>query len=196
MIVWINGAFGSGKTHAAYELNRRLSESFVFDPEETGFFMQANMPESVLKSDFQDYKLWRRMNYDMLSYIARKYQGVIIVPMTITDEIYYHDMITQLEADVQVCHLTLRASKETIKKRLKRRGDKKNAWSFDQVDRCVEAFQKTTFESYIDTDHLSIDEVVEAIADHCQLDILPEKRSPLKKKWDRLLIWCHHKRWL
>jgi uridine kinase len=27
LIVWINGAFGSGKTSVAYELNRRIKES-------------------------------------------------------------------------------------------------------------------------------------------------------------------------
>ena len=37
MIIWINGSFGSGKTQAAYELNKRIENSFVFDPENAGF---------------------------------------------------------------------------------------------------------------------------------------------------------------
>ena len=36
MIIWINGAFGSGKTNVAYELNRRIESSYVYDPEEIG----------------------------------------------------------------------------------------------------------------------------------------------------------------
>lgn len=47
MILWINGAFGSGKTQTAYELNKRIPNSFVFDPEETGFFLRSNLPESI-----------------------------------------------------------------------------------------------------------------------------------------------------
>ncbi|MDR0635583.1 MAG: AAA family ATPase, partial [Treponema sp.] len=29
MIIWINGAFGSGKTQTAFELNRRWNNSYV-----------------------------------------------------------------------------------------------------------------------------------------------------------------------
>jgi adenylylsulfate kinase-like enzyme len=32
MIIWINGAFGSGKTQMAFEINRRLENSYVYDP--------------------------------------------------------------------------------------------------------------------------------------------------------------------
>ena len=38
MIIWINGAFGSGKTQVAHELKRRLENSFIYDPEQIGYF--------------------------------------------------------------------------------------------------------------------------------------------------------------
>ncbi|MGX8797780.1 hypothetical protein ACR6HW_17240 [Fusibacter sp. JL298sf-3] len=59
MIVWVNGAFGSGKTTCAYELKRRLPEAFVFDPENVGFFLRRNMPKVLHKDDFQDHEQWR-----------------------------------------------------------------------------------------------------------------------------------------
>ena len=37
MIIWINGAFGAGKTTLAEELSRRLSEAVLFDPEYVGY---------------------------------------------------------------------------------------------------------------------------------------------------------------
>jgi adenylylsulfate kinase-like enzyme len=37
MIIWLNGAFGSGKTRTAYELHRRIPQSYIFDPENIGF---------------------------------------------------------------------------------------------------------------------------------------------------------------
>lgn len=40
MIIWINGAFGSGKTNTAYELKRRIPNAFVYDPEEAGFLVR------------------------------------------------------------------------------------------------------------------------------------------------------------
>jgi hypothetical protein len=33
MLIWINGAFGSGKTLIAHELQRRLQDALVTDPE-------------------------------------------------------------------------------------------------------------------------------------------------------------------
>ncbi len=57
MIVWLNGAFGAGKTTAAYELHRRLEHSFVYDPENAGCFLRKNMPEECHTPDFQDMVL-------------------------------------------------------------------------------------------------------------------------------------------
>ena len=45
MIVWLNGAFGAGKTQTAYELRRRLPGSYVYDPENAGFFIRDNLPD-------------------------------------------------------------------------------------------------------------------------------------------------------
>ena len=49
LILWINGAFGSGKTTISYELNRRIPNSFVYDPENIGFFIRKNIPKQILK---------------------------------------------------------------------------------------------------------------------------------------------------
>ncbi|MFF7612233.1 hypothetical protein [Streptomyces lavendulae] len=37
MIVWVNGAFGSGKTTLVAELSGRWPEALVYDPEMVGF---------------------------------------------------------------------------------------------------------------------------------------------------------------
>ena len=55
MIIWINGAFGAGKTQTAYELHRRLPGSWVYDPEETGFLLRKTLPSALRLDDFQDY---------------------------------------------------------------------------------------------------------------------------------------------
>ena len=70
MILWLNGAFGSGKTTAAYELNRRLPDSLVFDPESFGFCLFENIPEKYREQDFQDLPLWRETNRKMLEMLA------------------------------------------------------------------------------------------------------------------------------
>jgi deoxyadenosine/deoxycytidine kinase len=122
MIIWINGAFGSGKTTTAYELNRRLPNSFVYDPENAGYFIRRNTNGLFDQGDFQDIALWREINYKMLSMIARKYDGIIIVPMTLVDLDYYDEIIGKLAWDgIEVKHYILHAKPKEIKRRIKKR---------------------------------------------------------------------------
>jgi len=61
MIIWINGTFGSGKTQTAFELNRRIQNSFVYDPENFESFISENIPPNIHKADFQDYEMWSKL---------------------------------------------------------------------------------------------------------------------------------------
>lgn len=63
MIIWLNGALSAGKTTCAFELKRRTSNSFVYDPENIGFFIKKNIPKEIRMSDFQDYEQWKTFNY-------------------------------------------------------------------------------------------------------------------------------------
>ena len=44
LVVWINGAFGVGKTAAADELVAMLPGSIVFDPEPYGALLRSALP--------------------------------------------------------------------------------------------------------------------------------------------------------
>jgi len=63
MIIWINGAFGSGKSTTARKLHKLLKGSYIYDPEQIGFFIRKNAPKPFSKGDFQDIPLWREFNY-------------------------------------------------------------------------------------------------------------------------------------
>lgn len=146
MIIWINGAFGSGKTQTAFELHRRLKPSYVYDPEKMGFAMRSMIPPDIAEDDFQSYPLWREFNYSMLSYLSDTYQGIIIVPMTITNDQYFHDIISRLRQDGRtIHHFTLLASKETLLKRLRTRAEGKNSWAAKQIDRCINSLSDSLF---------------------------------------------------
>lgn len=118
MIIWINGAFGSGKTQTAYELCRRMRGAYVYDPENAGCFIRDNLPPGIRTGDFQDYPMWRGFNLDMLSYIAERYPGDIIVPMTLTSRAYFEEIIGALSRKHEIRHVILYARKKTILKRL------------------------------------------------------------------------------
>ena len=165
MIIWINGTFGSGKTTAAYELQKRLKNSFVFDPERFGYVLMRNVPKEISKDDFQDYPIWRETNYSLLKQVTESYKGIIIVPMTLTNEEYFKEIIGRLRADgIIVKHFTLSASKETIAKRLRKRLEGENSWAYQQMNTRLSSLSKETFQEHIHTDSLSIEEVVETIA--------------------------------
>ncbi|MGH4123866.1 MAG: AAA family ATPase [Clostridium sp.] len=188
MIIWINGAFGVGKTQSAYELHRRIPNSFIYDPENIGLFIRKNIPKELNSGDFQNYSMWREFNFSMLKYIANKYKGIIIVPMTISNPQYFNEIVVQLRNDgFLINHFVLCASKETLLKRLKGRGEGKNSWAAQQIDSCIKRFSNEIFKQRIDTEDLSIQGVVEKIALLSDINLLPDNRRKIRKCYDRII---------
>ncbi|MFC4777768.1 AAA family ATPase [Paenibacillus sp. GCM10023252] len=158
MIIWVNGAFGAGKTQSASELHRRLPNSFVFDPENAGYYIRKNM--------------------------------------TIVNPHYYEEIVGRLLNDgFRVDHYTLYASKEVLLRRLKKRGERKGSWPERQIDRCMEGLANPLFQHHIQTDHMSICEVVEKIASMSNLRLEPDKRGAVRRQIDQLITQVRHIRW-
>jgi len=182
-IIWINGAFGGGKTQTVGELHRRLPSSFIYDPENFGFWMRKNEPRELFAEDFQDVPLWREVTVAMLSRIADGYSGAILVPMTLTKRDYYNEILGKLRSrGYDVAHVQLVASRETLISRQRSRLDGKNSWAYRQLDRCLKAFGDPHFENKIQTDGLSIPEIAERVAEVCGLTLLPRQKSFIKQK--------------
>ncbi|MDP5276467.1 AAA family ATPase [Chengkuizengella axinellae] len=193
MIIWINGAFGSGKTTCTYELNKRLPNSFVYDPENIGYFIRKNIPIELYESDFQNHEQWRLFNYKMLKYISDTYDGIIIAPMTLVNRHYYDEIIGRLiKEGIEVKHYILYAEKKTIKKRLNKRFEWANSWAKSQIDRCIYAFNHDITEEKIITDNKTIDSIVEEIAEKSDLTLASDKRGHLKKFLDRYATFLKH----
>ncbi|CAM4009851.1 AAA family ATPase [Saccharibacillus endophyticus] len=175
MIIWINGAFGSGKTTTAEELERRIPESFLYDPENVGYFIRNVFPAGLLKSDFQDHKIWREMNVSLLGELARQYSGTIIVPMTLVNPDYFEELVGQLRSQgIEVRHFTLMAQRETLLQRLTNRGEESNSWSARQIGRCLASLSAERFGQHIDTDDLTTEQIIERIAAECEIQLNPK----------------------
>ncbi|MGE7920633.1 AAA family ATPase [Viridibacillus sp. NPDC093762] len=197
MIIWINGAFGSGKTQTSYELKRRIPNSIVYDPENIGFFINRNIPKEINKGDFQDYSIWRELNYTTLKYIDSEYDGVIIVPMTLVNPQYFEEIVGKLRDDgVKVNHFVLWASKGTLQRRLRSRGERKNSWGEKQIDRCIQGLSNDIFKHRIETDKLTTESVVETIASMLDIHLLDDNRNKFKKRLDRIKTQIKHIRFI
>lgn len=157
MIIWINGSFGVGKTTVAEKLKEKIDKSIIYDPEKIGMFLSDTL--STKENDFQDYKLWRTINYEMLKNLYPEFE-MIIVPMTITNLQYYDEIVGRLERDgINIKQFILTASKENIISRLNGRGNS-TKWAYKQVDRCYTTFKDDLIKGQkIDTNNKSVGEV-------------------------------------
>ena len=144
MIIWINGAFGAGKTQTAY------------------------------------------------TYLAKHHAGAIIVPMTITNRAYYEEIIGTLSKEYALRHYILYAQDETIRRRLASRLEGKQSWAALQTGRCLRAFDTEITEERIDTDHLDVEQTAGRIAALSGIQLAEDRRSGLRRRWDRVVTQCRH----
>lgn len=133
--------------------------------EETGEFIWNNSPDCIRdRGDFQNVPMWRDFNYQMLKYMNEKYNGTIIVSMTLVNKRYYNQIIGRLITEgVSVHHYILVAEKNTILSRLLQRGELDNSWAAQHIDRCLSSFEKDIIDIKINTNNLSVKEIVEFI---------------------------------
>ena len=161
MILWINGAFGCGKSSVAAEINKSVNKSFVYDPEQVGYFLWDNFPEEMkAKGNFQHLPIWREFNYKILKHIADNYEGIIIVPMTVYVKQYYDEIVESLMSDgIAVNHFILSATKQTIIERLVKRGEAEDCWAAKHVDVCLAAFETDISERKINAEIKNANEI-------------------------------------
>jgi len=165
MILWLNGAFGSGKSSVAEAIRKRVRPSFIYDPEQAGYFLWDNFPEELArKGNFQHLTLWRELNYKILKHLDGSYAGTVIVPMTLYIKRYYDEIVGALMRDgVSVRHFILAAPKQTILDRLAGRGDSAGGWAAEHIDACLKAFETEIFGVKIVTENRTVDAIAAGI---------------------------------
>lgn len=191
MIVWINGAFGGGKTHTAYELVRRTASTVLVDPELAGFGLQRTLP-GPLRSDFQDIAAWRTGVIEILDRVERSgdYEASV-VPMTLVEPAYLEEIHGGLRAlGHDVRHVALITSPEMLRRRLRGRLEGlrgQETWAMRQIARCVRALSE--MDAYkVDNDHAGLDTVVEEVAAHVGLPLTRPALSAWRAQLRRLRV--------
>ena len=118
MIIWINGAFGAGKTTPAEELHRRLPDALAFDPEFVGYILSSwvPVPES---GDFQDIPLWRKLVAEFATGMSADYGRALIVPMTLVNPVYRDEIFGLIsKAGDTILHVFLDVPPDELHRRI------------------------------------------------------------------------------
>ncbi|MFF1512196.1 NUDIX domain-containing protein [Streptomyces sp. NPDC058326] len=177
MIVWINGAFGAGKSSTARELVDLIPNSTLYDPELIGTAMRRLLPAKRLAEveDYQDLPIWRRLVVDTAAALLAEVGGVLVVPMTLLRQEYRDEIFGGLAARrIEVCHVLL-APEETI---LRGRIDGRSEFGDPEVDARVREWCHGHLAPYraalgwlaadayrVDTSALTVAEAARSVAD-------------------------------
>jgi hypothetical protein len=147
MLIWINGAFGAGKTTLAQELKSRLPDALDYDPEYVGYLLTKWVPAPDSR-DFQDLPLWRRMVAEFAIGLWEEYRRHLVVPMTLVNAAYRDEIFTALgAAGVPLLHVFLDVPADEVRRRIVEQviidGVEQTAdareFRLRNVDRCVAA---------------------------------------------------------
>ena len=85
-VIWLNGAFGVGKTTVARALAAELPGALMVDPEDIGRMLRRIIPAADRTCDFQDIPSWRRLTVATIESLLRDHPRPLVVPMTVVDQ--------------------------------------------------------------------------------------------------------------
>lgn len=158
MILLLNGSFGVGKTTVGRILRRRIAGSILYNPEWAGSILKR-LPFNFRGSgtdNFQDIDLWRRSVVEGIKIFRLFARETVIVPMAFCRKDYFDEVVGKIRNfDSQLRIFCLKASFETIIKRLEKRGEiiepDKDNWSARYAKKCIESHKNEYFGETIDT---------------------------------------------
>lgn len=166
MIIFINGAFGVGKTTLAELLVERVENSLLFDAEEVGICLSHIVQPIVAFDDFQDLPMWRTLTIETAKQLKQTYRCTLIMPMTIWHRPYFEEVMAGLrQHEDQLYHFCLTASAETIAARLHQRNylPATHAFCYEHIEPCVAAFKSPLFAVQLDAEAKTPEELAEEI---------------------------------
>lgn len=172
-IIWINGAFGAGKTGVARYLVKRSHGGWLFDPERIGFMIRRLLPWTRAM-DFQALPLWRTLCVEALAEAVRaRPERVAIVPMAIVEPAIFDEIMVALrERGIAVHHFSLLASPDTLARRIRRQLDwpASRRWRFANIERCA-VLRRPEYATHVETDGRTIAAIAAEILGHLPAEV-------------------------
>lgn len=117
-MLWLNGAFGAGKTTTAELLVGRRAELVLVDPEQVGFLLWRYDP-ALRAQDFRGLRLWRRLVVEHVEGVLREWGRPVVVPMSIFDQVQADELVGELRRrGVVVHHVWLDVAENELRRRI------------------------------------------------------------------------------
>jgi len=186
VIVWVNGAFGSGKSTLVDELRPRWPEALVYDPEMVGYVLREIV--EVPTGDFQDLRLWRRQVADLAVGLVQEYQRPVLVPMTLVKPGYVGEIFGALkDAGVVAHHFFLKVSPEVLVERIDGRSftpddpakdEQVRQWCKDRIGPCTAAVDTLPGDTVFLDGELPPQELADSVLAHVSAAPCPGRRNP------------------
>jgi predicted kinase len=161
VIVWINGAFGSGKSTTAGLVVTMLDGAKLFDPEYVGYMLMPFVKSPT--GDFQELPLWRHLVVETMTGLAQQYPHPWVAPMTLINAAYRAEILDGIRrGGVEVCEFVLALPEEQLRARIDADQVEAQAkqWRHDHLSQAL-----TTFASLTDATFVDASQTPERVAD-------------------------------
>jgi AAA domain len=119
VIIWLNGAFGAGKTTTAAELAGTMPSARLFDPEMVGYLLMEYLKDHDFH-DFQELPAWRTLVPAVTNEIARFTGQHLIATQAVLNESYWKELQQGFKQhSLEVFHVVLHVDTEVLARRIK-----------------------------------------------------------------------------
>ncbi len=163
-VIWLNGAFGVGKTTVAERVVDRLHGAASIDPEVVGTALRVMLPVSWQAEDYQEIPAWSALTGTLLDSLVGEERGPLVVPMTVASSDRLSAILAPVRsAGAKVVHVTLTAPVEVIRERLVGRDGNANGWAKGRIEQCVSALTAREFAEHVDASSVSPDALADRI---------------------------------
>jgi hypothetical protein len=165
VIVFLNGAFGVGKTSVAHTMVRLDPRFRIVDPERLGWLL-SRVPVLGRCDDFQELPAWRAATTWHVAAAARRGRRWVLVPMAFSELATMNEIAAPLARVAPVVRVCLVARLETIRARLEARGlrdEEARAWAWRRSAECVAAHRDERFGLRVETEGQPVDDVARRV---------------------------------
>jgi len=118
MILWLNGAFGVGKTTTADAICDQSADWRRFDPEHVGYLLSANLKDLDF-TDFQDLPPWRSLVPVVMAEIQRFTGDSLLAVQSVLNQGYWEELRSNMaQAGESVFHVVLDCGEAELRRRI------------------------------------------------------------------------------